>query len=217
MLVETALLLVGAYTLVSIAYVYRFRGNARYENFSEYLRKGWPIFTPLNCLLYTFTSKDMRRPILNPSDFEGLEEIQKNWEVIREEALALHKEQVLQKTSEPNSKSYYDIGFRTFYKYGWSKFYLTWYGHVHESAQRLCPKTVEIVKSIPCVNGAMFTILPVGSKLTRHLDPVACSLRYHLGLSTPNSDQCFINIDGQDYSWRDGEHLVFDETYKNKI
>jgi beta-hydroxylase len=38
-------------------------------------------------------------------------------------------------------------------------------------------------------------------------------LRYHLGLSTPNSDDCFINVDGTPYSWRDGQCVMFDETY----
>ena len=59
----------------------------------------------------------------------------------------------------------------------------------------------------------MFTVLPAGGQLTRHLDPIACSLRYHLGLDTPNSDDCFINIDETPYSWRDGKALLFDETY----
>lgn len=213
MLIEVALLLVGGYTVLSLIYVYKFRGNVRYESVGEYLRKGWPIFTPFNCLLYSFTKPAMRSAILKTQDFKGLEKIRDNWEVIREEALKLHETQALEKTSDPNSQSYYDIGFRTFYKYGWRKFYLTWYGHTHESAKRLCPRTVEIVNSVPCVNGAMFTVLPIGSKLTRHLDPVACSLRYHLGLSTPNTDDCFINIDGTSYSWRDGQDLIFDETY----
>ncbi|MGH6634584.1 MAG: aspartyl/asparaginyl beta-hydroxylase domain-containing protein, partial [Gammaproteobacteria bacterium] len=39
------------------------------------------------------------------------------------------------------------------------------------------------------------------------------SLRYHLGLVTPSSDDCFINVDGVPYSWRDGEAFLFDETY----
>jgi beta-hydroxylase len=117
------------------------------------------------------------------------------------------------KTNKPDSDAYYDIGFRTFYKYGWSKFYLTWYGYTHESAKKFCPKTVEILQKIPSVNGAMFSLLPPGSQLTRHLDPVACSLRYHLGLATPNSDNCFINVDGTSYSWRDGDAFLFDETY----
>jgi beta-hydroxylase len=59
----------------------------------------------------------------------------------------------------------------------------------------------------------MFSILPPTGQLTRHLDPVACSLRYHLGLDTPNDDACYISVDGQNYSWRDGEALLFDVTY----
>jgi beta-hydroxylase len=34
-----------------------------------------------------------------------------------------------------------------------------------------------------------------------------------VGLATPNDDACFINIDGTSYSWRDGDALLFDETY----
>jgi len=32
-------------------------------------------------------------------------------------------------------------------------------------------------------------------------------------LTTPNSDDCFIDVDGQRYSWRDGEAVMFDETF----
>jgi beta-hydroxylase len=39
-------------------------------------------------------------------------------------------------------------------------------------------------------------------------------------LRTPNSDDCFIEVDGKRRSWRDGEAMVFDETFihydKNK-
>jgi beta-hydroxylase len=38
-------------------------------------------------------------------------------------------------------------------------------------------------------------------------------LRYHLGLSTPNSDACRIVVDGELYYWKDGEAVVFDGTY----
>jgi beta-hydroxylase len=59
----------------------------------------------------------------------------------------------------------------------------------------------------------MFALLPPGAKLNPHRDPFAGSLRYHLGLVTPNSDACRIFVDGEEYSWRDGEDVVFDETY----
>jgi beta-hydroxylase len=51
-------------------------------------------------------------------------------------------------------------------------------------------------------------------RLAQHRDTYAGSLRYHLGLVVPKSPgECRIFIDGQPYSWRKGEDLVFDETY----
>jgi len=196
-----------------MAYVFMYRGQARFADLSEYLRKGWPVFTPLNCILYIFTKKRAKQAIMDPNLYPELKPIIENWEVIRDEVIALHSKKLLENTTNPGSKAYYDIGFRTFYKNGWSKFYLKWYGHTHKSARTHCPKTVEILNKVSMVNGAMFSILPPGSKLTRHLDPVACSLRFHLGLKTPNSDDCFISVDEQVYSWRDGEPFIFDETY----
>lgn len=59
----------------------------------------------------------------------------------------------------------------------------------------------------------MFAELPPGAYLGKHRDPYAGSVRYHLGLSTPNDDRCFIEVDRQRHSWRDGEAVIFDETY----
>lgn len=213
MVVALTTFAVFAFILGSMFYVYRVRGEERYASFGEYVRKGWPIFSPLNCLLYLFTEKRARKPIMDTTEYPELAPIRDNWETIRDEAVALYESKAFDQTNNPESSAYYDIGFRTFYKYGWSKFYLKWYGTTHRSAQAACPKTLEILKQAPTVKGAMFSVLPVGSKLTRHCDPVAVSLRYHVGLATPNDNACYINIDGTDYSWRDGDDLLFDETY----
>ncbi len=204
---------IAAFCIGSLTYAYAYRGQARWDGFGEYIRKGWPIFTPFNCLLYLFTAPKARPAIMDMSQFPELKELEANWEVIRREAIELMAEGGFDQITDKDSASYYDIGFRTFYKYGWTKFYVNWYGYTHESAKRTCPKTVELLSKIPQVNGAMFSVLPPGGQLTRHLDPVACSLRYHLGLDTPNDDRCYISVDDQTYSWRDGEPLLFDVTY----
>ncbi len=206
-------LVVMLFTIASIYYVYKFRGQVRFSNFSEYLRKGWPIFAPFNCVMYIFTRPAWLKPVLNMDQFSELAKISENWQVIRDEALALHREDVLNETSSEKSLGRFDVGFRTFKKYGWRKFYLTWYGVTLRSANSLCPRTTEIVSSIPCINGAMFAYLPPHSQLTRHLDPLAVSLRLHFGLATPNDDRCYINVDGSTVSWRDGKGFIFDETY----
>jgi len=59
----------------------------------------------------------------------------------------------------------------------------------------------------------MFAMLPPGGKLGAHRDPFAGSLRYHLGLVTPNSDKCRILVDGVECVWRDGQAFMFDETF----
>lgn len=205
--------LVGA----SIVYVYRFRGEARYESLNEYFRKGWPIFTPLNCALYMTTLPRGSKAVLNPAEFPELDLLRQNWQTIRDEGMELLRQNYFDATKRPGTAGYYDVGFRTFFKYGWSRFYINWYGYTHHSAMRLCPRTVEILQRVPAVHGAMFAYLPKRAQLTRHADPVAISLRYHLGLTTPNSDACFINVDGRNQSWRDGEVLMFDETYLHYV
>ena len=72
----------------------------------------------------------------------------------------------------------------------------------------------KLVNAIPTVKGAMFANLPPGGRLVQHRDPYAGSLRYHLGLVVPKTPgECRIFIDGEPYSWREGEDLLFDETY----
>jgi len=81
------------------------------------------------------------------------------------------------------------------------------------SAQALCPRATALVNTIPSLNAAMYALLPPGTRLGAHRDPVAASLRYHLGLVTPNSPDCWIEVDGERYFWKDGEGVIFDETY----
>ena len=201
----------------SMTYVYKIRGKTRYASVDEYLRHAWPIFSPANCFLYLFTQQRGKGPILHTSDFPELTSLQENWQTIRDEAIELRRNHYFESINEPGQPGHYDIGFRTFFKYGWRKYYLTWYGHTHQSALASCPKTVELLRKIPSVKGAMLSTLPPGGKLTRHVDPLACSLRYHLGLATPNSDDCYITVDGNSYSWSDGEAFMFDETYLHSV
>ena len=148
------------------------------------------------------------KPFIDVQKLPELAKLRDNWQVIRDEALGLMGEGKIRAATGHN-----DMGFNSFFKEGWKRFYLTWYGHALPSAQALCPKTVALLESLPTVNGAMFALLPPGGKLNRHRDPFAGSLRYHLGLVCPDSDDCRIFIDGEPYSWRNGQDVLFDETF----
>lgn len=183
------------------------RGVVQHEKLSRKLTDHSNIFGPINCLFYSF-SKVPNSPYLNVEDFPQLQVLQDNWQLIRDEAIALNNQAQIKSSDKLD-----DIGFNSFFRTGWKRFYLKWYGSSLDSASQLCPQTVALLESIPTVKGAMFAMLPPGARLVKHRDPYAGSMRYHLGLVTPNSDDCYINVDGQNYSWRDGEAVMFDETF----
>jgi beta-hydroxylase len=166
------------------------------------------VVSPINIFIYLFSKTPTNTAYLPLSDFIGLQLLQDNWQTIRDEALALEQAHKI-KAAEKNN----DAGFNSFFKKGWKRFYLKWYDASHPSALQYCPKTVALLKQVPEVKAAMFTELPPGARLNEHRDPYAGSLRYHLGLSTPNDDRAFINVNTEPYSWRDGEGVMFDETY----
>ncbi len=191
--------------LGSTLYVH-LRGKARLPVLRQFVNHS-ALFAPYNALMYLFSSVPSK-PYLDRTRFPELDVLKDNWRVIRDEAMHLFDEGYIRAAEKNN-----DAGFGSFFKKGWKRFYLKWYDEPLPSAELLCPKTVALLSAIPNVKGAMFALLPGGSHLNPHRDPFAGSLRYHLGLSTPNSDACRIFVDGQGYAWRDGEDVMFDETY----
>jgi len=196
--------------LVACALFIHFRGRVRHK-FSRQLTDHSTFMAPYNALVYLFSGVS-NKPILDLADFPDLKPLKDNWQMIRDEALQLYEGGHIQASSKHN-----DLAFNTFFKRGWKRFYLKWYDEFMPSAKEICPKTVELVESIPSVHAALFALLPGKSKLGEHRDPFAGSLRYHLGLKTPNSDACRIYVDGNPYAWRDGEAVIFDETFIHSV
>ncbi len=192
-----------------------FLATAAYANWRGRVRFGWlraltdftVLLAPFNALMYA-TSRVRAAPFVDRAEFGELAVLEAHWQTIRDEAGRLLGDGHIKAAS-----GYTDIGFNSFFRTGWKRFYLKWYGSDLDSARVLCPETVALLHGIPSIKAAMFASLPPGSRLVRHRDPYAGSLRYHLGLSTPNSPACYIEVDGQRYHWRDGEAVMFDETF----
>ncbi|GBH25093.1 lipid A hydroxylase LpxO [Burkholderia vietnamiensis] len=182
------------------------RGKVRHRLFRQ-LSDHSTFTAPLNCFSDAFSSVPTT-PFIDIGHFPELAVLQREWRTFRDEALALRDSSRIKASAEYN-----DIGFNSFFRNGWKRFYLKWYDAPHPSAQSLCPRTVEILSRIPSIKAAMFAQLRPGGKLGRHRDPYAGSLRYHLGLDTPNDAAGRIVVDGESYAWRDGEAVMFDETY----
>ena len=191
--------------LASAAYVH-LRGRVRLR-LSRQITDHSTFMAPLNVLMYACSRVPASRYVA-VDQFPELAPLRERWQEIREEALALRAAQQIKASDQYN-----DVGFNSFFRRGWKRFYLKWYDDAHPSAAVLCPRTTELLRGIPSVKAAMFAELPPGSELRKHRDPYAGSLRYHLGLVTPVDDRCYIEVDGERYSWRDGESVMFDETF----
>jgi beta-hydroxylase len=168
------------------------------------------LLAPVNVFMYLFT-RTPATPFIPGSGLPELARLRENWEAIRAEAenlraLAAEGPEDAEGAAVPELVP----------KKRWNDLYLKWYDSVPPSARELCPRTCALLQTIPSVKLATFVELPPGARLSRHRDPYAGWLRYHLGLATPNDDACFIEVDGQRYAWRDGEAMLFDETYVHR-
>ena len=191
--------------VVSGMYVH-FRGKVRHRPMRQ-ISDHSTFMAPVNCLIYLF-SKISSKPYHPVETFPELALLQENWEKIRQEAMALEDGQKIVAANNHD-----DAGFNSFFRTGWKRFHLKWYGNDLVSARKACPYTFELLDQIPSIKAAMFASLPPGAKLVEHRDPYAGSMRYHLGLNVPEDPRCSIYVDGEPYVWKNGEGVIFDETY----
>jgi beta-hydroxylase len=191
--------------VASAVYVH-YRGRVRHRFFRQASDHS-TLFAPYNVFMYAF-SRVPGKPYLDVAQFPQLAPLAAHWQEIRDEGMALLREGYVRASAKHD-----DAGFNSFFRTGWKRFYLKWYDEPLPSAREHCPRTLALLRSIPSVTGAMFAMLPPGGRLVRHRDPYAGSLRYHLGLVTPNSPDCYLSVDGETYYWKDGEAVMFDETY----
>jgi beta-hydroxylase len=138
---------------VASALYAHFRGRVRFK-IVRALTDFTVLLAPVNAVMYLF-SRAPATPYLPTEQFKELNLLRENWQVIRDEALKLNDEGYIKAAS-----GYTDIGFNSFFRTGWKRFYLKWYGVDMASAQALCPRTVELLGRIPTVKAAMFASLP---------------------------------------------------------
>ena len=99
----------------------------------------------------------------------------------------------------------------------WNVFLLHLLGRQVAAGEKLCPGTCRIVSGIPGVVQAFFSILEPGKKVPLHNGPYFGYLRYHLGLQVPNVNPPFLRINNQRYRWREGEAVLFDDSWPHEV
>lgn len=95
----------------------------------------------------------------------------------------------------------------------WKSFVLMHHGDWMEWNCERCPETTALVRSIPGLTMAGFSVLEPGTYITEHRGPNKGALRYQLGVKVPGREgDCRIRVGDEMIHWRDGEGVAFDFT-----
>ena len=100
----------------------------------------------------------------------------------------------------------------------WKTLFLYGYGFTADLVTELCPRTAELVRQIPGMVTAMFSILSPHKHILAHRGPYKGVLRYHLGLIVPSEKEaCRIRVGDEIRHWEEGKSMVFDDTYEHEV
>ena len=135
---------------------------------------------------------------LDPAPFAYIPTIEASAAEIRTECLALPAN-----TFDPWVQ-------REMYGTGWDVYGLLAWGHILPASQRTCPATTAMLKRIPGVQTAGFSLLRPGTHIMPHCGWVTNVYRIHLGLMIP--ENCAMTVAGETKTWQEGRCLIFDDT-----
>jgi aspartyl/asparaginyl beta-hydroxylase (cupin superfamily) len=100
----------------------------------------------------------------------------------------------------------------------WKTFFLYGYGFEAKLGVEMCPRTAALMREIPGMTTAMFSILSPRKHILAHRGPYKGVLRYHLGLIVPRDAQaCRIRVGDDTRHWEAGQSMVFDDTFDHEV
>jgi len=151
--------------------------------------------------------------------------LERSWETIRDEALAL----------DENTELDYTIASRpvrrllrpwTWLARGappraWTVYPFHYMGVEVEAVTRRCPRTLAIINALPglCVDypwgDALFSVQGPGSRLPAHCSIDNLRLRCHLGIRIP--DGAGMRVGGEERRWSEGRCLLFEDAFEHEV
>lgn len=142
---------------------------------------------------------------------QGLNLLEKYWESVRDEALALLKDN--QQGFEPEAENLQDKG-------DWKQFELYRQGRRLSGCDK-APNTCALIEQIPSIRTnkrgqVKFSVMYPGTHVHPHSGPTNCRLRAHLGLKVPKGD-LKIRVAKETLEWREGKIFVFDDSFDHEV
>lgn len=180
--------------------------------------KAWKIIirSPLNFLIDVFYRRitaDKRRPAVftnHLKTFPWLQQLEANWEVIRDELLSFVK-------NGAGMCNVHTTGGDELNKESkWKLAMIFGYSKPIDEIKPSFPITLSILTKLPEVQNAAFSLLKAGGSIPPHRGSTASILRYHLALIVPDGGkQSWLTVDGVDVPWGEGQGILFDDTFEH--
>ena len=152
-------------------------------------------------------------PVLDMRSFGWTVALRRNWQVIRDEAVAVALQGEAAPslaTISPDHRAIAEVN-------KWKSFFLWGYGFAIPENIALCPATAAIVRQVPGLNSAFFSILAPGTHIPAHRGVTKGLITCHLGLIVPRDGDVRMRVGERIVRWSEGETLVFDDTYDHEV
>lgn len=176
----------------------------------------WPGKAGLRAIEATMSKYSLvgDTPIIRRGQFGWQEKLEGHWRTIRRELDAVLAARDRMPTMQSISKTQKKL----IQNDGWKTYFFVAYGERAEENCRRCPETAKLLEEIPDLELAFFSILAPGSHIRAHRGVFKGLIRAHLALIVPEpSDKVRMSVGDAMVYWKEGECVVFDDTYRHEI
>ena len=150
----------------------------------------------------------------DPASFPWVARVEAGWRAIRAEldTLLVHRDEIPNFQEISKDQEILTQG------NDWKTFFFCAYGHEAEQNCARCPETARLLRCIPGMKTAMFSILAPRKHIPEHRGPYKGVLRYHLGLMVPEPCTNYrIRVGKEVRSWAEGQSLIFDDSHPHEV
>jgi beta-hydroxylase len=152
-------------------------------------------------------------PVIPNHHFPFLAEIEANWQTIRAELEVILKN----RDAIPFMDEVSPDQARISHSQKWRAFFLWGLGDEVAGNTARCPQTAALLRKVPGLRSAWFSILAPFYKIKPHRGITKGVVRSHLGLIVPAGDRCRMWVDEEKFHWHEGKCVVFDDSRRHRV
>lgn len=164
--------------------------------------------------LYSRQSRVPDRPFIPNQYFPFVAELEANWRDVRAELDVILQD----RESIPFLDKISPDQVRISHSQKWRAFFLWGMGEELTSNTARCPKTAAMLRKVPGLRSAWFSILAPNYRIKPHRGITKGVLRSHLGLIVPQPPKlCRMVVGGERMHWYEGKCFVFDDSMLHQV